>query len=341
MDAPINAGSSESVRTPPADLPNDVIATALATDWGFARVTLTYLPLGFGSHHWLAEDFLGRKWFVTVDDLQLHHLADLPHAAYRALAAAFRTAVALRDEAELPFVVGPIATVTGGILSRIGTHFALAVYPYFNVEPSEFGAFRTSEDRTEAMRLIASVHNATSKVPLDNLRRDTLEIPNRTGLLDALSTLDRGWDSGPYASRAQDFLGEHRDLVLRKLEHFDHLVHSAASDPSEWVVTHGEPHAGNVIRTRSGDLVVVDWDTVALAPRERDLWMMVSDVKPDWSAYRDVTGISTLSQAALDAYRLHWNLTEISIYVGWLRKPHERTVEMDIAWSSLKKYLAM
>ena len=39
-------------------------------------------------------------------------------------------------------------------------------------------------------------------------------------------------------------------------------------------MTHGEPHAGNVMRTDEGRLLV-DWDTVALAPPERDLWMLV------------------------------------------------------------------
>ena len=41
----------------------------------------------------------------------------------------------------------------------------------------------------------------------------------------------------------------------------------------ELVVTHGEPHAGNVMRRSDGRHLLVDWDTVAVAPPERDLWM--------------------------------------------------------------------
>lgn len=42
-----------------------------------------------------------------------------------------------------------------------------------------------------------------------------------------------------------------------------------------WVVTHGEPHPGNVIRTSHG-LRIIDWTTVQMAPPERDLWMLTS-----------------------------------------------------------------
>ena len=41
-----------------------------------------------------------------------------------------------------------------------------------------------------------------------------------------------------------------------------------------WVVTHGEPHPVNVMQTDAGR-VLIDWDTVAIAPPERDLWMVI------------------------------------------------------------------
>ncbi|MBK8025090.1 MAG: phosphotransferase [Chloroflexi bacterium] len=38
-----------------------------------------------------------------------------------------------------------------------------------------------------------------------------------------------------------------------------------------FVVCHADIHAGNVHITPAGDLYVVDWDTMILAPKERDL----------------------------------------------------------------------
>jgi thiamine kinase-like enzyme len=51
-----------------------------------------------------------------------------------------------------------------------------------------------------------------------------------------------------------------------------------------WVVTHGEPHPANVIRTPGG-LKLIDWDTVQLAPAERDLWMVAGPSGDDFDRY--------------------------------------------------------
>ena len=40
---------------------------------------------------------------------------------------------------------------------------------------------------------------------------------------------------------------------------------------AEVVLTHGEPHPGNTMRTEDG-WRLIDWDTARIAPPERDLW---------------------------------------------------------------------
>ena len=60
------------------------------------------------------------------------------------------------------------------------------------------------------------------------------------------------------------------DVLLRT---YEDLARRVASREDRFVITHGEPHAANAITAPSG-LVLVDWDTVLLAPPERDLWDM-------------------------------------------------------------------
>src|SRR5437762_1010282 len=66
------------------------------------------------------------------------------------------------------------------------------------------------------------------------------------------------------------------------------------------VVTHSEPHPGNVIRTRAG-LTVIDWDTVALVPRERDVCILQGRADA-LARYCARTG-APLDPGALDADR--------------------------------------
>ena len=108
----------------------------------------------------------------------------------------------------------------------------------------------------------------------------------------------------------------------------DRLSAEAAQRGGGWVVTHGEPHAGNVMRTGAGR-VLVDWDTVALAPPERDLWMLVAGGADAADLYVRATG-TQLDDAALDFFRLAWDLSDLAEYLNVLRSPHQE--DDDSVW---------
>jgi hypothetical protein len=64
-----------AVHTPPTDLPDAALRTALETGWSLDAAALAYRPVGFGSHHWELTDGTGVHWFVTVDDLRTRRLS--------------------------------------------------------------------------------------------------------------------------------------------------------------------------------------------------------------------------------------------------------------------------
>ena len=51
-----------------------------------------------------------------------------------------------------------------------------------------------------------------------------------------------------------------------------------------------------------------------------------------------MTGIR-VDQAAIELYRLAWDLSEIAIYISDFRQPHEPTEDMSEAWENLQHYL--
>jgi spectinomycin phosphotransferase len=92
---------------------------------------------------------------------------------------------------------------------------------------------------------------------------------------------------------------------------------------------------------RTGDgYVLVDWDTVALAPPERDLWMLVTDDGEEAAAYAEATG-HELDQATMHLFRLRWDLADIAAFTDLLRSPHERTKDTEKAYDALMFYLGI
>jgi spectinomycin phosphotransferase len=153
----------------------------------------------------------------------------------------------------------------------------------------------------------------------------------------ALEELGRPWDGGPFSEAARRELAANADLVRDWLASFDDLAARVASHAAPVVITHGEPHPGNLIRV-DGGFRLIDWDTAAMTPPERDLWMLDDGSGEDLSAYRQASG-RTVDDTAIALYRLAWRLTDIGLFTALLRSDHGRNQGTEKAWNGLRDSL--
>ena len=151
-----------------------------------------------------------------------------------------------------------------------------------------------------------------------------------------MQDLDRTWVGGPFAEPARGWLASHAGDVRRLLDDFDQVVRAVAAARGAPVITHGEPHPGNTMRS-NGNLLLIDWDTVALAPPERDLWLVATD-SGEAARYADATG-REVSSAALSLYRQAWELADIAVFIDQFRSPHDRRADTEEAWTYLENSL--
>ncbi len=154
--------------TAPPDLPADLIADALADGWALRATSLEYRPVGFGSHHWLATDARGNQLFVTVDDqaLRLQGGADTWDAAFGRLERALATALSLRRDAGLGFVLAPVVATSGALLIRLTERYSLAVHAYLDgAESRADGTFSSPADRLAVVGLLTRLHAAKATPP--------------------------------------------------------------------------------------------------------------------------------------------------------------------------------
>jgi len=293
------------------------LAGALADGWGLPPDGLQYVPVGGGSYHWRA----GADHWVTVDDLdQKDFLGSTREAVWDGLRRALDTARTLRD-AGLDFVVAPEPSRHGGSALRLD-RYAVAVYPYLDGAAGEFGGHLPAEHRAELVDRLVRLHRAA---PPGATRPVSPVVPFRAGLEEALRSHDRPWPTGAYAEEARAVVATHHRRIRHLLDTFDALVRRVAGG-AEPVVTHGEPHPGNVL-VAGGRPLLIDWDTVALAPAERDLWMLDTG-GDDLARYTEATG-RPLDPAAIRLYRLRWQLDDIASALAVLRSPDPPTADTE------------
>jgi spectinomycin phosphotransferase len=265
------------VKDLPEEFDDGALPGALADGWGLAVEGADYAAVGAGSYHWIVCDREGTRVFVTVDDLdQKSWLGDTRDAAFDGLRGAFDTAAALRD-AGFEFVVAPVRTRDGESVRRIGSRHTVALFPFVDGRAGDFGADDSAE-RAAVVALLAELHRATPAAAAA-ARTVGLELPGRSHIEAALRDVDEPWTGGPLSEPSRLAFARRASDVAELLALADRLAADIAGRGGDWVVTHGEPHAANVIRTGDGH-VLVDWDTVALAPPERDLWMVMGSGGP-------------------------------------------------------------
>ena len=301
------------------------LAAVLSDQWALAGAALEYLPVGFGGYHWLATEPTGARWFITVSDLGHEYGADLEPA--------METAARLA-ESGLEFVVAPVRSRSGGTVARLGPGFGVTVFGYVAGTPGHWEAALGTADRLRVIELLARLH--TAGVPA---RRSgpgaAAGAPGRAdgGARGSELALDqrpvRGTGQGdPDRARARGDRGA--DPVRPPGPPGRHL----GSPP---VLTHGEPHPGNLIYAGPG-LRLIDWDSVGTAPPERDLWDLLTDGGPEAAAYTRLTG-RAVDPAAVELYRLRWPLDDLCLSVAEFRAPHGRGADTETSFAALTESL--
>ncbi|CAA9376330.1 phosphotransferase family protein [uncultured Nocardioides sp.] len=282
--------------------PADVLA-AVRRHWLPGAVAVTHLPVGFGAHHWRADGPGGPALFVTLDSLGARH--DLA-----GLRAAYSSAAALAER--LDFVVAPLVpyVVAFGAGALSATPWlpgpAVGDGPLTDLEGDAVVLGRLHEAAAPAG---TPVWRPLVPADLADRLRDRLAVP---------------WDTGPHGPTAREALLRHLDDVARWTRDYHRLAEEART--RRWVPTHGEPHTRNQVRLPDGRAVLVDWESLKVAPRERDLRGFVDAGRAD---------LVDPHPPMVELFDLEWRLDEVDQYAAWFAAPHTGTASDEVAVSGL------
>ncbi len=179
---------------------------------------------------------------------------------------------------------------------------------------------RTAEENIAALRRLHS-----SAAPDQIARWQSMVGPDLGARLGSLVT--EPWVTGPYGEPARVAIADRLADVRAWTDRCAELAAMVVDRP--WVPTHGETHTSNQVRTAEG-IVFVDWESLKLAPRERDLSTLVQAGYGD-RLHADV--------AMVELFDLEWRLSEIDSYAAWFASPHTGTTDDRVAYEGLRSEL--
>lgn len=317
----------------PEDLDTSELGRVIQDSWGIEAATVAYAAAGHGSHNWRVVAPDGRRWFLKA----YRHNADSSF-----FDATHRTAAALHA-AGLGFIAAPIPDRQGRLRPAVSDRWELALLPFIEGRNT---ASRLEADRVAVAEVVGRLH-AFGPVPEGALRWTPGYLQPELRQLLA-GDLDRPWRSGPYGERARSLLARHRPGIEHLLDLSDRLVKGLEEPEGRWVITHGEPHGGNAMRDTAGAIHLIDCDAMMVAPRERDLRLLLHaghrrsrglDPTAVLAAYRSTAGDVEVKPSTIELFRAEWHLMEIGRYATQFSRPHREDEDSAFHWLGLRSYV--
>ena len=116
--------------------------------------------------------------------------------------------------------------------------------------------------------------------------QDSLTRPFDEALLVNLASIERiTSQDASYLQRLREVVWPQRELIRGFLAHSHEYAEKAQQVTVKPVVCHGDAWGGNMILASSGMLALLDWEAAVMAPPERDAYIYMGYIGPDFSAF--------------------------------------------------------
>ena len=289
------------------DLPDAQLIACLQCEYGLRIVQIDFLPLG--------NDLNTAVYRVIADNARPYFLK-LRRGEFDPITVAIPRLLSDQGMAQ---IIAPIATSAGQLSARMDA-CALLLFPFvegqngFEVEVSD-------RQRIEIGAALKRLH--TLAVPQALRQR----IPRESYAAD-WRKLVRGFQARaedtvfaePVAAQLTALLRTKRAIIDTLTQRAEQLASLLQTQALEYVVCHADIHAGNLLIDANAALYIVDWDTLILAPKERDLMFIGAGIDDVWrNAHQQALfyqgyGATEINPQALAYYRYERIVEDIVAY---------------------------
>lgn len=279
--------------------------------YGYPVSTLTFVPEGMVGCHFIADCADGNHYFVTL--LNGNYLAKLQ-------AGRLDFTLALTSSLRRRGLFNALPAVCRSLDGKLKTDFQgqpLIIYEY--IEGGNLGEAWPYPPKvlTDLGRLTAQLHRSTADIGMDVPYIEQFHLPFEKPLLASLAELEQVQDEArPGKVELREFFLPRKETLLDLLSRLHELGKIARALNPPLVLVHTDMTPNNILRTPQGELFIVDWEGVMLAPAEHDLFIFACEgFSILLAAYCRAAGEPLLHPELLAYYFYRRNLEDITDFI--------------------------
>ena len=290
------------------DIADVVIIDCLQAAYELHVTNLTFLPLGADRNTavYRADTNANTPYFVKLrsgpfDDVTL------------------RVPRLLFDQG-IRQIISPIDTPSGQLWVDLPP-YKLAIFPYIEGH-NAYEVDMLDTHWVELGQTLKALHMAT--LPDELTRRIPQEDFSdhwRTIVRDFQQQVETTPFSDPIGAKLAAFMREKDEIISALVQRAATLATVLKNQEPQRVVCHADIHAGNVLITPDQQFYIVDWDTLIMAPKERDLmyvgggqFVNKRPAEDEERLFYEGYGATDADPVALAYYRYQRIVEDIAVY---------------------------
>jgi spectinomycin phosphotransferase len=278
------------------DIAEEQLLTHLEDKYHLSFLSLEFLPLGLDTN-------AGTYRVVTGQGAAYFLKAKRATSFYEPACIVPRY---LRDQG-ITAVVAPILTRQQTLWTQL-EHWRIILYPFIDGETGWQPGLNDEQWRAVGVAL-KQIHGATLPPEgFPSLRNERFEPGEYSRWIESFEAQQLTAHNGGNVERdLRACWIAHQSTIHTLLTLMEKLASSLQTQAGPRVICHADLHPGNILRTPSNDVFVIDWDDVMLAPKERDFLFVDETGSPFFQGY----GTSEIDWAALTYYRGERVITDL------------------------------
>ncbi len=283
------------------------IISCLQTEFSLQAESLTFLPLGADSN---------TAVYRLLTRTNTPYFVRLRRGLFNEVSVSVPKF--LHDQG-ISQVIPPLPTGAGCLWADLDG-FKVILYPYIDGHDG-YEVELSSTQWIQLGRAFKLIHSIKLPELLSaGIRCKSWSPAFRKSLQQAMEEVESKAYSDSLQLQCSTFLNVQRPLILDLLERASRLAPELAERSLEFSLCHGDLHAGNVLLHAKGDLYIIDWDDLVLAPKERDLMSIGASLFGGWHSPAEEETLfyqgyrqTTIDPAALAYYRYERIIADLAV----------------------------